>query len=47
MFRYSGRKACGILALSPGIEAAPPAFEGEVLTLGAREVLTNSLFLKR
>ena len=29
-----GRKACGILAPQPGIEPAPPALEGEVLTTG-------------
>ena len=29
-----GPKACGILALRPGIEPAPPALEGEILTRG-------------
>ena len=29
-----GHKACGILAYPPGTEAAPPGFEGEVLTTG-------------
>ena len=29
-----GLKACGILAPYPGIEPAPPALEGEVLTTG-------------
>ena len=30
-----GQEACGILALQPGIEPAPPALEGVVLTTGA------------
>ena len=34
MFWFFGYKACGILAPRPGIETAPPAFEGEVLTTG-------------
>ena len=34
MFWFFGRKACGILAPRPGIEPAPPALEGEVLTTG-------------
>ena len=29
-----GHEACGILAPRPGIEPAPPALEGEVLTTG-------------
>ena len=29
-----GHEACGILALQQGIEYAPPALEGEVLTTG-------------
>ena len=39
MFWFFGYEACGILALWPGIEPTPPAFEGEVLTHWmAREV---------
>ena len=39
MFWYFGREACGILAPRPGIEPAPSALEGEVLTRWtAREV---------
>ena len=34
MFRFFGRKACGILAPWPGKEPTPAAFEGEVLTTG-------------
>ena len=34
MFWFFGREACGILAPRPGIEPAPPALEGEVLTTG-------------
>ena len=34
MFWFSGRKAYGILAPWPGIEPAPLALEGEVLTTG-------------
>ena len=33
-FGFFGREACGILAPQPGIEPAPPALEGEVLTTG-------------
>ena len=29
-----GRKACGILAVRPGIKPSPPPLEGEVLTTG-------------
>ena len=32
MFWYFGHEACGILAPQPGIEPAPPALEGKVLT---------------
>ena len=32
--RFFGHKACGILAPQPGIEPAPPALEGEILTAG-------------
>ena len=31
---YFGCKACGISALPPGIEPAPPTLEGEVFTTG-------------
>ena len=34
MFWFFGQEACGILAPRPGIEPAPPALEGEVLTTG-------------
>ena len=34
MFWFFGCEARGILALGPGIEPAPPALEGEVLTTG-------------
>ena len=34
MVWFFGREACGILAPQPGIEPAPPALEGEVLTTG-------------
>ena len=42
-------EACGILAPRPGIEPAPPALEGEVLTTGppgksADSVLSISRF---
>ena len=33
-FGFFGHEACGILAPQPGIEPAPPALEGEVLTTG-------------
>ena len=33
-FWFFRREACEILALRPGIEPAPPALEGEVLTTG-------------
>ena len=36
MFWFSVRKAYGILAPWPGIEPAPLALEGEVLTTGLR-----------
>ena len=32
MFYFFGLEACGILASWPGIEPAPPALEGKVLT---------------
>ena len=34
MFWFSGSEVCGILVLQPGIELAPPALEGKVLTTG-------------
>ena len=34
MFWFFGHEACAILAPRPGIEPAPPALEGEVLTTG-------------
>ena len=34
MFWFFGCEPCGILAPQPGIEPAPPALEGEVLTTG-------------
>ena len=37
MFWVFGPEARGILAPQPGIEPAPPALEGEVLTTGPPE----------
>ena len=34
VFWFFGLETCGVLALRPGIEPAPPALEGEVLTIG-------------
>ena len=34
MFWFLGPEACGILAPRPGIEPAPSALEGKVLTSG-------------
>ena len=34
VFWFFGREACGILAPQSGVEPAPPALEGEVLTTG-------------
>ena len=34
LFFFFGCQACGILALWPGNELAPPALRGEVLTIG-------------
>ena len=34
VFCFFGHESCEILAPRPGIEHAPPAFEGEVLTTG-------------
>ena len=36
MFWFFGHKACGMLSPQPGIELAPPALEGKVLTTGPR-----------
>ena len=49
MFWYFGCKACGILALSPGIKPATPKLEVKVLTTGPLgkppEVFTSNLWL--
>ena len=37
MFQVFGHEACGILASQPGIENAPPALGGEVLTTRPQE----------
>ena len=37
MFWFFGHKTRGILVLRPGIEPAPPALEGQVLTTGPSE----------
>ena len=34
MFWFFGYETLGILACQPGMEPAPPALEGEVLTTG-------------
>ena len=34
MFWFFDHEACGISAPPPGVEPAPPALEGEVLTTG-------------
>ena len=34
VFWFFGPEECGILALQPGIESAPPELEGKVLTIG-------------
>ena len=47
MFWFFGREACGILAPRPGIEPAPLALEGEVLTTGLpRKSQNTSAFLR-
>ena len=50
MFSFFSRKACRILAPWPGIEPAPPALEGEVLTTGlpgkSLQFMLDSLFKK-
>ena len=43
IFWFFGCETCGILALQLGIEPAPPALAGEVLT--AREILSHELFI--
>ena len=35
LFYFFGLEACGVSAPEPGLEPAPPAFEGEVLTTGS------------
>ena len=47
MFCFFGPKACGILALRPGIEPAPPALEGEILTTGPLGQSWEAVFLSR
>ena len=48
MFWFFGREACGILTSRPGIEPAPPALEGRVLTTApAREVPWMFYFRER
>ena len=42
-----GPKACGILALRPGIDPAPPALEGEILTTGPLGQSWEAVFLSR
>ena len=37
MFQVFGHEACGILASPPGVEPAPPALGGEVLTTRPQE----------
>ena len=36
-FTFCGHEACGILSPWPGIKPAPPALEGEVLTMDCQE----------
>ena len=43
-FVLGGPKVCGILAPQPGIEPAPPALEGEVLTTGPPEKFLTIIF---
>ena len=45
VFWFFGRKAHGFLAPRPGIEPAPPALEGKVLTTGPPGKSPN-VFLK-
>ena len=46
---FFAHEACGVLAPRPGIESAPPALEGEVLTTGptAREVPGAALVVRK
>ena len=39
-----GRETCGILAPRPGIETAPPALEGKVLTTGPPGKSLSNIF---
>ena len=41
---FFGREACGIPTPRPGIEPAPPALEGEVLTTGPPGKSRNFFF---
>ena len=45
IFGFFGQEACGILAPGPGIEPAPPALEGEVLTAGPPGKVSVLFFL--
>ena len=47
MFWFFGQEACGILAPQPGIEPAPPALEGIVLTTGLLGKPLHCNFLTR
>ena len=47
MFWFFGPEACGILAPWPGIEPAPPALEGEVLTTGPPGKSQDTSFLQK
>ena len=44
VFGFFWPEACGILAPRPGIEPAPPALEGEVLTTGLPGKSLSHLF---
>ena len=44
MFGFFGSEACGILAPRPGIEPAPPALQGKVLTTGPQGKSLHILF---
>ena len=44
MFWFFGQEACRILASWPGIEPAPSALEGEVLTTGLPGKPPNGIF---
>ena len=45
MFWFLGCEACGILAPQPGVEPAPLALEGEILTSGPVEKSLQLMFL--